>query len=193
MIRIGIAGIPGSGKTTLARALAGHCGIELGLERVELISEYARRYIAKYGPITSVMDQYRILMKQTDWEDSIPNCVDIMITDSPVHAGFLYALQLRKKEGGTKEAVFVNDIFKKMNSINNPTRYSIVFYLSSDIKPKQDKVRIQQHFDEHWRTEANVDMRLMFKLFPPKKFIEIKAVSLQARIKECIGYIKQNV
>ena len=87
MIRIGITGVPGSGKTTLARSVASVYRNKL--KRAELVSEYARRYISKHGNITFLWEQYRILEKQLEWENSVK--ADILISDSPVHLGFLYA------------------------------------------------------------------------------------------------------
>lgn len=68
MIIVGITGVPGAGKTTISRVLAAKCrGIE-SLSHVELVQEYARRYISKHGEITNIMEQYRILRKQLEWD-----------------------------------------------------------------------------------------------------------------------------
>jgi nicotinamide riboside kinase len=85
MLRVGICGVPGSGKTSLSRALAVACRGVDQLKHVELVNEYARRYISKHGQIESIFEQYRILEKQLEWEDSVCNDkLDIMITDSPI-------------------------------------------------------------------------------------------------------------
>lgn len=99
LIKVGVVGVPGSGKTTLARALASKCRTIDQLKNVELVSEYARRYLSKHGKITSVSEQYRILEKQSEWEDSVCNSkLDIMITDSPIFLGFLYSCELPKSD-----------------------------------------------------------------------------------------------
>jgi len=190
MIRVGFTGVPGAGKTSTARGLAAYCRGDEKLRKIELVHEYARRYIAKYGSIDTVMDQYRVLQKQLDWEDSIPaDSTDVMITDSPVHLGFLYALELRKDT--PKDAVFVNDIFKKMNTLNTPPRYDIIFYLPPKLKPVKDGVRDPLHFDEGWRREADETIRHIFKLFPPKNFVRVESTDMEDRVEECLTHLKK--
>ena len=185
MIRVGFAGVPGSGKSSTARGLAAFCRGNDKLKKVELVSEYARRYIAKYGTIDTVMDQYRIMQKQLDWEDSIPTgTTDLMISDSPVHLGFLYALELRVAT--PKDTVFVNDIFKRLNTINVPPRYDIIFYLPPILSPVDDGVRATTHFNDKWRSQADETLRFIFKLFPPASFVPITAVKMEDRIQECL-------
>ena len=57
MKRIGFVGVPGSGKSSVARGLAAR-GYEK-LKKVELVSEYARRFISKYGTIDQVVRNKR--------------------------------------------------------------------------------------------------------------------------------------
>ena len=64
MLRIGIVGVPGAGKTTWARLIASECRSIDKLKSVELVSEYARRYLSKHSSIDSLFEQYRILEKQ---------------------------------------------------------------------------------------------------------------------------------
>ena len=117
MIRIGIVGVPGSGKTTLARGLAAECRNHPELKNVELVSEYARRYISKHGKIESISEQFLILEKQIEFEDSVCNDkLNIMISDSPIFLSFIYCLSLPRVS--SKEIVFFNNIFKKMTKLN---------------------------------------------------------------------------
>ena len=113
----------------MARAVAAGSRTILGIDNVELVCEYARRYIAKYGNIESIMEQSRILEKQYEWESNvINNDLDLLITDSPVHMGFLYVMEIRDPNN-LKEIINVhgifNDIFKRMSKINCPPRYYI--------------------------------------------------------------------
>lgn len=112
MLKVGFIGVPGAGKTSTARGLAALCRRNDKLSKVELVSEYARRYITKQGPIDTITDQFRIIEKQLEWEESIAPETDLMITDSPIHLGFLYALELRKLDN-PKDIMYLNDIFKK--------------------------------------------------------------------------------
>lgn len=187
MIRVGFIGVPGAGKTSTARGLAATCRKIERLKNVELISEYARRYISKYGPIENITDQYRILQKQLEWEENIPKEVNVLITDSPVHLGFLYALELRKLDD-VKEAMYLNDIFKRLNKLNCPRRYDIIFHLPPVLEPIRDGVRSEQQFDSNWRKEADNKLQLIFDIFPPKKFITINSTDLDDRVNECLGH-----
>lgn len=92
MLRVGIIGVPGTGKTTLARGIVSKCRTLPDFKSVELVSEYARGYISKHGPVEAIWEQYRIMEKQIEWEDSVPDKVDVLVTDSPIHLGF-YMLQ----------------------------------------------------------------------------------------------------
>ena len=187
MKRIGFVGVPGSGKSSVARGLAAR-GHEK-LKKIELVSEYARRFISKYGTIDRVSDQYKILQKQIDWEDVIPKDeTDVLITDSPVFLGFLYALTLRDSND-IKDAMYVNDIFKRMTKLNCPHRYDIIFHLPPLWKPVHDGVRPKEHFSDDWRDEADLMLQFIFKLFPPKYFITLKADTLDARVDECFQHV----
>jgi len=171
MIRVGITGVPGSGKTTLARSLSSKCRGEDQLKNVELINEYARRYISKHGLITSILEQYRILEKQCEWEDSVCNDnLDLMITDSPVFLGFLYCTELSKSN--SKEIMFFNDIFKKMVKLNFPEpRYDIIFHLPPFFKPVEDGVRAEEHFQDSWREKSDSMIISIFQIFKPRIFV----------------------
>jgi nicotinamide riboside kinase len=190
MIKIGIVGVPGSGKTTLSRAIASKCrGIE-GLKNVELVQEYARRYISKHGDISSILEQYRILKKQEEWENSVFNeKLDIMLTDSPLWLGWIYCCDLPKTN--SKEIMFFNDVFKEMVKLNYPKpRYDVIFHLSPDLKPIDDGIRPIQHFDEDWRKEADLMIKATMIIFKPAHFYILEQKELDQRTKFCIETIK---
>jgi len=188
MLRVGFTGVPGAGKTSTARALAAFCRRNEQLKRVELISEYARRYLTKYGPTTHISDQYRIMEKQLEWEDQVPKEeTDLIITDSPVHLSWLYVLDFKTKN--KKDVMYANDIFKKLNKCNFPVRYDIVFHLPPKVVPVKDGVRPDLHFDPIWRNEADSMIKFIFKQFRPKNFICLESIDLSERVDECVRYI----
>jgi nicotinamide riboside kinase len=193
MIRVGIVGVPGSGKTTLSRAIAAKCRNIPGLNHVELVQEYARRYISKHGNISSILEQYRILKKQQEWEDNIcNNKLSIMLTDSPIFLGFIYACSLPKRN--SKEIMFFNDVFKEMVKLNYPKpRYDIIFHLNPDLKPVDDGIRIEQHFNEEWRKEADTMIKSTMIIFKPVHFFILEKKDLEQRATLCINVIKKHV
>jgi len=193
MKRIGFVGTPGSGKTSTARVLSGTCRGIKDYKNIELIQEYARRYQVKYGPVENLLDQFRIMEKQIDWEDSVGKDVDIIITDSPVHLGYLYALELRDVND-PRHIIWMNDTFKKLTRINTPQRYDIIFHLPPVIKPVSDGVRPARDFDEKWRAAADAKITFILKeLFPCKNFIEITSVTMDDRVKECLKHMKEKL
>jgi nicotinamide riboside kinase len=105
MYRIGFIGVPSTGKTTLARALSANAYKMPEFARTELVSEYARRFIVEYGTDVTLMDQFRIIKKQCEWEDRVPvESTDLIITDSPIHISFMYSLD--RCDGSKKDVLY---------------------------------------------------------------------------------------
>lgn len=193
MIRIGFVGVPGAGKTTTARALAGQIRFHTDVKTVELVAEYARVYIHKYG-IDSIYDQVRIMNKQIEEEDRYPASTDVLITDSPVFLGFGYALDMRKcypDPEAKKNTMLINDIFKDMNKLNEQTRYDIIFHLPPTLKPVDDGIRAAYQFEDEWRTEADIRLKALFSIFKPKLLVTLKSDNVQDRVAESIKIFKE--
>lgn len=190
MFRIGFAGVPGSGKSTLARALSVQC-INNNFSKVELVQEYAREHISKYGCIESLSEQYIVTKNQIDMEDTVPSeSTDLLITDSPVFLGFLYASDLKSNcNCNCKDVMLMNNFYEMLNRANTNNRYDIIFFLPPVLKPVEDGVRAKLHFDESWRNKSSSNIEFIFKMFPPKSFIEIKESGNNKRVEECLKYI----
>lgn len=189
MKRIGFVGVPGSGKSAVARGVAASAYSRIG--KVELVGEYARRFLTKYGAVTDVFDQYRILQKQLEWENIVPEKeIDVSITESPIPIGFLYAMEMRDPNS-EKDTMYINDIFKTMNKVNCPVRYDVIFHLPPLWQPSHDGVRPDIQFEENWRKEADSRLQFIFKLFPPKHFVSIVGTTLDARIEECLSFCEK--
>jgi|CXWL01.1.fsa_nt_gi nicotinamide riboside kinase len=188
MIRVGFTGVPGAGKTSTARAVAAMCRKDTGFKNIELVSEYARRYISKYGNIETLWDQYWILQKQLDWEDKVGQEVDLIITDSPIYLGFLYCLDCR--DYTKKDTMLFNEIFTQMNTLNFPHRYDIVFHLPPKLKPVDDGIRASHQFDDTWRKEADEKLRYIHNIFPPAKLVIIEEESMLDRINACLKHLQ---
>lgn len=189
MIRIGFIGVPGAGKTTTSRAVAGYIRTHTRYKTIELVDEYARRFIIKYG-IDHLQDQVRIMNKQAGEEDKFPLTTDVLITDSPVFLGFGYAIQMRE-EGNPKHTMILNDIYKEMNKMNEVPRYDIIFHLPPTHTPVKDGVRGEEQFNPEWRTKMDTKLLSIFHIFPPRKLITIQSDSLDDRVKECMRHINE--
>ena len=191
MMRIGFAGVPGSGKTSTARGLAAACRGIKGLENVELSAEYARRYIIKHGGITDIWEQFRILKKQMDWEESVGDA-NLVITDAPIFMGMMYAQMLSK--GTPKDVMVMNDLFSELNKANNPRpRYDIIFHLPPLLKPVDDGVRPASNFDPHWREKANNSLLGVFEVFKPYLFFTVDLPNLEMRVEWCRELIAEYI
>jgi nicotinamide riboside kinase len=187
MIRVGYAGIPGCGKTTTARAFAAACGKIEGLQKVELISEFARHYLSQHK-IENLSDQYFITRNQIDMERKIQKRnTDIMITDSPVPLGFIYALDLR--EDSPKDAMYLNEIFRLINEEITLKPYDLVFYLPPIIEPIRDGIRDETHITDEWREKAAQRILSAFDVFRPREFVALTSSKITDRVEESIKYL----
>jgi len=190
MIRIGFTGVPGSGKTSTARALVSRLRTIEVFKSVELVQEYARRYISKHGIPEQIWEQYRITCKQIEWEDSVSNDkLDILITDSPIFLGFMYATEMNKPT--SKDIMVYNDVFKLMTRLNYPVpRYDLIFHLPPSITPVDDGIRAIHQLDQEWRISANQSILETMKIFKPKNIVSIAATNIDNRVIECINLLE---
>jgi len=192
-IRVGLTGLPGSGKTTLARGLAANF---VG-KNVEISQEYARKYINKYGFIKEIWEQQRIMAKQLEWETNIPSDVELFISDSPIQICFAYSQMLRTfdPENFDKENMLLNDMYELINKLNSPSIYDVVFYLPLPFEGAvkkdgeeglDDGTREPKNFEIEWQNDMEKSIIATFEtVFPSGHFIRIESNNLADRTKEC--------
>lgn len=92
MYKIGIIGGPSAGKSTLAAEIFSTC--KHNSITVDLVQEYAREIFNKGWEIKHPGDQFKLLLRQREREDIIPDEIDVMVTDSPTLLSYIYVLQL---------------------------------------------------------------------------------------------------
>jgi len=185
---IGISGVPGAGKTSLARALASECRHMEKFKNVEIVSEYARRYISKHGSIDHIWEQYRVTGKQLEWELSIVKETDLIITDSPIYLGFLYAKSLVNFKD-EKEVMIYTDLFKKLVKFSN--NYDLIVHLNPVFIPVKDGVRPEIHFDLKWRQESNDSLFTIYSIFGQKNIEIISELDMEKRVNLCFELFKK--
>ena len=190
MIRVGFSGLPSTGKTTLTQAVNLALKQSNDFSKVELISEYARSYIRKYGPTQSIWEEYRLVDIQQEWEDLIdPSKVDVLLTDSPIQLAFLYATELNT--GSPKDQMVMSDVFKKISRITASNPYDIIFHLPEDgILVVIDDVRDECVKDKKWRVEADAFTKSLFKMFQPRQFEIIEVSDLNTRVQWVLNSIR---
>lgn len=129
MIRIGIVGAPSTGKTTLAEGISFHYKSNGRLNRVALITEYAREFVKDFGFPTTA-DQKHILDKQLE-NEKMADGASLMVTDSPFWLSYVYACHvLNISQNPNRDNYYLNQIHKSI--INRLHDYDLLIYLPFD-------------------------------------------------------------
>lgn len=191
MLKVGFSGVPSTGKSSLTHAVSMALKQIPEFRRVELIAEYARTYIRKYGPIDTIWEQYKIVEIQKEWEMHInPSYTDVLLADSPIQLAFLYATQLN--DGSVKSQMVISDIFKKISRYTSEYPYDIIFHLPyNGIEIRSDDVREESFLNEDWRRDADAFTRSLFSMFKPKHFIILEESAMDARVNAVISKLRE--
>ena len=144
----------------------------------------SKKSLKAISPLPSDQDVALLFSTKKDKENSKN------LFDAPIFLGFIYCCEMPKNN--SKEIMFFNDIFKKMTKLNFPIpRYDIIFHLNPDLKPINDGIRPELHFDEQWRQSANQMIITTMSIFKPKLFYSITHKDLESRTKLCLEKISE--
>jgi len=172
-IKIALIGAPSAGKSTLAASL--FSVLKEKKIKVELIQEYAREHINKYGTVENVLSQYLFYEKQREKEDIIPSAIDVLITDSPTILSYMYAL-FYGKASHKDEQLLLTNMYEKFLQ-DSFKRYDLIYYLPSVRDYIKDGTRIQTE------EEAKKIGELIYNFLTIHKIpmIEIESPNTQVR------------
>lgn len=187
MIRIGIAGGPGAGKSSLARQITTELYNKRNLN-AHYVTEFARDHINKaiqYGKggfVPSLGDQLLIFDKQIERENIIPESTSItyVISDSPLFLPIIFAHNIAKMESYQDRSIYLH-LYNTFLT-NYLKRYDFVFLLQRQKDFRKDGTRHEtaQEADEIGR---QIHSFLNFHKIP---FHYIMAENDEIRIKEVL-------
>jgi nicotinamide riboside kinase len=186
-IKIAICGGPSSGKTTLARALTNK--LCMSGFNADYVTEYARAHInecRKHGIVGTkdLIDEQLILDGQLEWEDTVSDDVEYLVTDSPIFITAIYCSWFADWSN-YKHRKFYYGYYKRILEMKD--RYQHIFFLPSEIEFKADGTRSQ---DAQAAKQVGERIRafLVYHMYP---WQEIRG-TLDERLEQCYRSIVLN-
>lgn len=161
--KIGFAGAPSSGKSTLCRSLVNKLSINYGIS-AEQITEYARTYIARYDVpewYIQPLIEWGQERREEDAEDSV-----VMVTDSPRFLPYMY-LMFNHKAPLDATSVYMYGKLYKAALAATMSYTDLILLKQQDIK--NDGIRCQTNSD------ASILVDWMETYLKQHKFAFIKA------------------
>ena len=183
MVKIGFMGSPSTGKSALAKLTAGYAPILVeNIKSADLVQEYARSYIQRYS-FNDVAEQILLFDKQLDEEEEVHPNSSLLVTDSPIHLCFCYALETCIKEPSRRNKKYLAEINKRLIRYSIPSRYDIIFHCKPGVIPiVNDGVRANDHLSEDWSYRFDSIITSTLLLAPPKKIVTINTSDIEERI-----------
>lgn len=124
--KIAFIGTASCGKSTLATNV--FSALKEQNINAELVDEFIRRDIQLHGPMETIWEQYRTRIKQKEYEDAIPDCVDYTLVDSGTLTPYFYACLYAKYEN-PRERIVLQDMYKWLLDDLYLKRYHMIFYV----------------------------------------------------------------
>jgi len=178
MLKIGIVGPPSSGKTTVAEGLSHHYKEKGIYKRVELIAEYAREFVIRFGA-TKPADQLHILQEQIKKEEAAEGA-DFMFTDSPFWLSYVYACH-HGDWNDARDRHYIHAIHELI--LPRIHAYDLIFYLPTNEELRanaNDGHRVHTTPQELWAVDKKIqgfmnlhDIKFEHLMEPPDKRVPI--------------------
>lgn len=128
--KVAFIGSAGSGKSTIAADV--FTRLKKTGHNAELITEWIRYDIQQNGPMMSIWEQYRTLGHQRQLEDSVPENVEWVITDSGCLTPYFYAC-LYTSTANERERLVLADMFRYLIDDLYKKRYTHIFFLPAKL------------------------------------------------------------
>jgi nicotinamide riboside kinase len=124
--RIVFIGPPGSGKSTLCSEV--FTALKKKHLNVELVPEYARIYIQKFGPPESLFEQYSIFEGQSNSENIDASKLDFIIMESGRMVSYFYTV-LYSDPTKPRQRYVIQDLYRHFMDDLYLKRYDFIFYI----------------------------------------------------------------
>jgi len=136
--RIGIAGGPSSGKTSVAKKISLFLNNNYKANTSDVV-EYATSFIQKLDRSPAFEDQSWIYIKQSEREDAIEKTANIVLSDCPVFISWIYATLAMEGKKATGFTDFAREsLFKRC--VKSLDKYQFI-YLLETIDYRENGVR----------------------------------------------------
>ena len=183
MIKIGFIGAASTGKTTLARLVSAYAPLCIPeLKCADLVQEYARSYIKRYN-FNDIAEQILLFDKQLEEEEAVHPSSSLLVTDSPLHLTYCYALDLCQKDPSRRNQKLLSEVQKRVIKVNMPPRYDIMYHLKAGVIPQvDDGVRAPIHLDPVWSQSFDGIIQATIRMAPAKLTCAITVANVDDRI-----------
>lgn len=135
-MKIGIAGGPGVGKSTLAKDLCGELTAK-GFT-AEAPEEFARIYIKRFGPPHNIYEQSLFLLGQKAQEERVN--ADFVISDCPKFLSYLYLIPFADLNN-PKHNYLIHKVYEQ--ALATLSEYNYFIYIPKEFPFKENGVRYQ--------------------------------------------------